>query len=379
MAFTERYVRSDAAGGGDGTTDTNSGANGALTWAEMLAYGGTVALAGIRFNVKAGTYSRTTSADAFTVTAGAATVANPCSIQGFNSSVGDLETNGRTQGGALVTTNFPAITYTTGNLTIPAFCVAAMVDITSAISGNTTSVPTTTMIRKAKIANTHATSASARAVNAGGGIFAMIDNCDLSVASSNAGTSALSAADMYVTRCLMTAGSGSGCVILANGGPLVMVGCTFRDAGFGVSAPSANSMAIIESCSYRNIAGNYNNQGSTSAPMQIANCVAWGSGGSSAWYNSTTSVRAHYQTNNAVGNMGGADVNEGNWPVIGEVALTSDPFTSSSDLTLNSTAGGGTACKGVGLFPYLDIGAWQVQAATGSILVHPGMSGGMRG
>lgn len=84
MAWTERYVRADAAGGGDGTTDANSGANGAYTLAEANAI---TTPNGIRFNVKAGTYSL----------GAAITFSQSISAdsavwwRGFNSTPGDLD------------------------------------------------------------------------------------------------------------------------------------------------------------------------------------------------------------------------------------------------------------------------------------------------
>jgi hypothetical protein len=91
------------------------------------------------------------------------------------------------------------------------------------------------------------------------------------------------------------------------------------------------------------------------------------------------------------GNSGG-----NGWPgSTGDVALTANPFTNSSagDFSLNSTSGGGAACKGAGFpgaFPggtstgHVDIGA--VQSSTGGggggnvpPVVTLGMTGGMRG
>jgi hypothetical protein len=108
VAITERYVRQDAAGGGDGTTDANSGANGAFTWAEMITDINTPR-AGYRYNVK---YSATKySLSATTTLTGDGTTTAPNIIRGFNSTPGDLDAVGRSSGGALDTTNFPWIEY----------------------------------------------------------------------------------------------------------------------------------------------------------------------------------------------------------------------------------------------------------------------------
>lgn len=52
MPLVDRYCRADAVGGGDGTTDTASGANGAWTLAEALIN----RVAGMRLNVAPGSY-----------------------------------------------------------------------------------------------------------------------------------------------------------------------------------------------------------------------------------------------------------------------------------------------------------------------------------
>lgn len=112
MAWTERYVRADAAGGGDGTTDTNSGANGAWTLAEAIA----ASNAGYRMNVRAGTYANTTTSRTFGVGAGAATTTSPKWWRGFTSTAGDLDnkpTSVLTAG-----TDFPLFTFTTGSVTM---------------------------------------------------------------------------------------------------------------------------------------------------------------------------------------------------------------------------------------------------------------------
>lgn len=74
-----------------------------------------------------------------------------------------------------------------------------------------------------------------------------------------------------------------------------------------------------------------------------------------------------------------------------DVILSADPFVNAAggDFKLNNTAGGGAACRAAGypgtlpggLIGYLDMGALQHEDAGGGggMLVHPGMSGGMRG
>src|SRR3954469_22755033 len=100
MAWTERYVRSDAAGSGDGTTNTNSGGTGAFTLAEAITHSTTNT--GIRYNVKAGTFANTTTSRTFS---GAGTTTAPNWWRGFNATIGDIDTDN--------TLTKPAWTFTT--------------------------------------------------------------------------------------------------------------------------------------------------------------------------------------------------------------------------------------------------------------------------
>jgi hypothetical protein len=105
MAWTDRYVRADAAGGGDGTTDTNSGANGAWTLAEAI----TNEAAGLRINWRAGTIASTTTSRTF---AQAGTTSSQIWWRGFNTTPGDLDAaplTSRTPG-----TDMPHLTFSTG-------------------------------------------------------------------------------------------------------------------------------------------------------------------------------------------------------------------------------------------------------------------------
>jgi len=106
--------------------------------------------------------------------------------------------------------------------------------------------------------------------------------------------------------------------------------------------------------------------------------------------NAANIAGAAASTSNAFGANGG---NYSSWNgSFGDVSLTANPFTSAGtgDYSLNSTAGGGAACKGAGfpgVFPgglstgHADIGAVQSGGggSVGGMLVHSGMTGGMRG
>lgn len=104
MAWIELYVRADAAGGGDGTTEVVGGATGAWTFAEMVAANfASAATSETRINIKSGAYSQ----GAWTWDVGVAL--NPIVYRGYNVTPGDLDQATRGPDGLLVTTNFPEI------------------------------------------------------------------------------------------------------------------------------------------------------------------------------------------------------------------------------------------------------------------------------
>lgn len=357
MAFVEKYVTNSGAGAADGSSLAN-----AWSWATML----TSLTAGQRANVQ-GAITRTTATDTFT---NGGSSSNPIAIRGISSTLGDLQSNGRVAGGALVTTGFPVVTYTTGGFTIPTFGIMESMSFTSARTTSTVlSGNANITILRCVIRNTHATSATSVGLSLTGSNLLVID-CDISADSSSSSAIAVSLTAStcpMILRSLITGNtSGAGCMTLGN--LAVVYGCSFRDAGFGITA-TANAASMIIGNSFRNISGVYIKP--SVSQRLIANNVAWGVGGSSQWYQSAGTVLENNQLYNFVGNMGVADADLGNWLNQNGVTLTADPFTSSTDLTLNNTSGGGALVRAAGYPAYLDGGAWQHQDS--------GSGGGMIG
>jgi hypothetical protein len=342
MAWTEKYVTDAGAGAADGTSLAN-----AWSWATML----TTLAAGQRANVQ-GAITRTTNTDAFT---NAGTATTPIAIRGINATAGDLEANGRTAGGALVTTNFPVVTYTTGGLTIPNGTNCEHVSFTSAKAGATLTAGSFSLLRRCTVANTHASSVSAIGYSYTQTSTATTD-CDFSCASSNTSAKALSAAGEITNSLIIGTASGAAC--FSSSGLFTLTNCMLRGGNAGAVCGSAGE---VRNCSFRDITTSYVDNTASNALISLTNNVAWGtnSGANQRWYNSTTSVRPNYQKSNFVGNMAQTDANLGDWYVYNQTTLTADPFTSSTILTLNTTAGGGAAVRAVGYPANLDGGAWQ--------------------
>ena len=98
MAFTERYVTTSGSSGNGGTNDTSDAWDFVTGWQ--------AAGAGVRINVKSGTYTISTGASIDTLST--STTANPLSVRGYNTTPGDL-VHARDSNGDLVTTGMPVL------------------------------------------------------------------------------------------------------------------------------------------------------------------------------------------------------------------------------------------------------------------------------
>lgn len=119
MAYTERYV-TDSASGGDGSSGS--------PW--TLAEAWTNAAAGDRVNIQSGSYSASGGGPS---TIG--TVTAPIVFRGYNTTIGDLDEQGRDTDGELDTTDFPVIT-TTSSLTLENFNIYQNLILTGTTSAN---------------------------------------------------------------------------------------------------------------------------------------------------------------------------------------------------------------------------------------------------
>ncbi len=189
MALTERYVNDAGSGSADGSSEAN--AMSFATFTDYMVTGGSfTAAAGDRFNIKGAITSRTTTTDTW-LNGGTAT--SPVIIRGYNSTIGDLTTLARTNGnGALVTTNYPTLTYTTGGITITgSFIIVEALSITSARTQATVTTNSGANLAFVSCAITNSgTNAKAMALDASsGGCTAL--NCDLNLTGASGGSAAI--------------------------------------------------------------------------------------------------------------------------------------------------------------------------------------------
>jgi hypothetical protein len=264
MAWTERFVRADADGAGDGTTDGTA-------W--TLTQAVTNEAAGMRINVKAGTYA---SATTVRTLAAVGTTTAPIWWRGYNTTPGDLDTSH-----AL---SLPLLTFTSGQVTVSgAHHILSNLYISGAV---TTSAQLSwsgaqgTLLRS-RVENT-GTNALSRALTLSSGSGFNLLGCWLSASPSAAIVAAMATANFNA------------------------IGTVFHGGGVGVSATNTGSLLF---CVFDNNGGN---AVSVSAVVQIIGCSIYSPGGNGVEFTSlgaSTSLLANnlfvecaaYGVNNSTG------------------------------------------------------------------------------
>jgi hypothetical protein len=356
MAWTERYVRADAAGGGDGTTDSNSGANGAWTLAEAI----TSAVGGHRVNIKAGTYANTTTTRTF---ATAGTTTTILWWRGFKTTIGDMDT--ASHGTFLAGTETPAITFTTGQFSVTgAYQKFSNLDVSSAIttSGAILNTVARTQFTRCRAENSNA-GASCNAFRESGGASSLVGCWGKSTSSAPAfrfgGNYTLSHGCVSEGGSIGFENANSGNVFtfcIARNGVVGFrtnnlasyVNVTSVDnSSHGLEIASATSLIPITNALFAKNTGYGINATASTGVNPIVNCAFW----------SNTSG----QINNILESE-----------MIGPVTETSDPFTDRTGGNYGLVPGALSRQAGTpGAFPsiattgYVDIGAVQAQAIGG--------------
>jgi hypothetical protein len=290
-AITELYVNVAGSGSGDGSSEAN--AMSLATFDDYLTTGGSVnATAGDRFNVDTGTYAQTTSVDTW-VNGGTAT--SPVIIRGYASAIGDGYLGRTNDNGALITTNMPLFTYTTGTPNVTGnFFVFESINFSSTRNGGAfVMAGTDNVLRGCVIAN--ATSgASGRCLEIQGRGTAF--DCDFSL------TNGGNAGEVGVAVTVVGA---------------KVIGCRINSTAVGVSTTSA--ALVVAGCTFYTCTGNAISVAATGAYTTIIGNTFVG-GGADAINIVTGSTIQHVILNNMITDQtgGGIDmVSTGNSALVG--------------------------------------------------------------
>jgi hypothetical protein len=362
MAYTEKYITVTGAGAHDGSDESN-----AWTLAEAITNGASAQ----RMNIKAGTYTLTGN---ITLKAGAAE--SPIVWRGYNSTIGDLMTVGRSSAtGELDTTNFPVIDGTSSGyiITLGAYNSVQNLSITGVVNNALVSgtVATSCNIWRCRIENTHSNGGGVRCIILSTTYGSVLD-CDLTWASTNATGAAVGSWRGSIHGCRVWNSSGKyGVGIGAAELGSTVHGCLVFDCVTGISCNgSGNSHNVCNNTVYNTTTALLlGSSGHTVCDNIFYKCSGYAIGGGSAGNN--------LLVNNAMGELTSGRIdpsNGGNIEEIDAITLTADPFTDAAndDYTLNTTSGGGALCRGAGAMfsGYLDVGAIQSRSAGESISVY---------
>ncbi|KKL80210.1 hypothetical protein LCGC14_2007060, partial [marine sediment metagenome] len=256
MAFTERYVTSAAGGGGAGTEGDP------WTFAEGLANG----QKGDRVNVKSDAgYSL--GADAID-NATAPDVINALVYRGYNSSIGDLEGQGRNADGTLNVTNFPVITLT-GQLTTAPFAVLEALSFVGSLSSRLVGgvIDHSHMIQ-CKFVNT---ANNASAIAWGCDDSSSLINCDCECSGASHGPVADADSAFFASGCRI---KGLGGVHLAlNHGTVLDTVIFGNTTGVGIQIRSSTLRTILQNCTIYDVGIAISTPASANlVPLCMINC-----------------------------------------------------------------------------------------------------------
>jgi hypothetical protein len=383
VAFVERYIRSDAAGGNDGTQEVDAG-GGVGPWTLAEWFGHTEG-ADRRGNIQS---DAAYSIGATTIQQGGDATTLSVS-RGYDTAIGDLEGQGRNVDGTLnidTPLDFPVITLT-GQITMKGFVVFESLNITGALS-----LP---LLRSAAIDDVQIISCNITNTqnNASASVLDLDDDCRLinsdfsCTGASHAAVISLDARN-YLKGCRIKVTADVACL---SSHLLTVSSCLFignSGAGIGMRLEtSAASFCVLEFCLFYALdtAVQFPDSAITNTAV-IVDCHA--------------TDCAKYLDNLYIGtaNIAVTEINNrtrtnttprtgiGDGILIGEITTNDPPNDPDQDYVAvgseNFRLIDGAPGVAAGLIAYSDVGAYQKEAAGGGgggLLTHPGMSGGMRG
>lgn len=276
MAWTERYVRDDAAGGGNGTTNTNTGTNGAWTLTEAVAS----YAAGQRLNVRAGIYA---SGATNRILSTAGTTTAPVWWRGFAVTPGDLDDvpDGAASGPQLTFTSGRFLINAVGHIHLSSLSLTSQ-DVSTGgtlqITGGPCSVDRCRLENTAvssagkacqlsSVGGAHLTRSWLRSTASASEVLMLGNNAFVSGCSFHGGGHGVNAIGGQVTlhRCVFNDNGADG--IRAGGAAgLYVIGCSFYSPGSdGVDFNTMpGTLSAVSDCVFNNSAGyNVNNSSGT--------------------------------------------------------------------------------------------------------------------
>lgn len=335
MAWTERYVRADADGSGDGTTDANTGATGSWTVAQaQSSYA-----AGHRVNIKAGSYSVTGGLSWAT----AGTTTSPVWFRGYKTTIGDMDAAGRG-------------TFMSGT-EIPAFSL-----------GSNRNVSTANFLHFSNLDFQSSQTSNAVARATGESTIYVRCRAECTAANVNGRAYELSGVDsgIYASSAIATS-TASACVVLGDRGTVINSRITGGIVGYSGSittsvignvfisqAGDAMTFANFTRCV---VVGNmiYSPAGDgwKFASGTPTHCIIYGNvfsevGSYGIENGSGTNTAKIQRINNAFYiPTSGQELGMSDWEQIGAITLTADPFVNAAagDFNINATAGGGALLR----------------------------------
>lgn len=370
MAITERYVNNAGSGAADGTSEAN--AMSFATFTDYMVTGGSfTAAAGDRFNLKVdGTYARTTTTDTW-VNGGSAT--SPVIVRGYNSAIGDGNL-GRTNGnGALITTNMPVITYTTGRISITgAFIFVESLNVSGAPSNALVTPFSDCVVKSCKVVNS-STNASAVAISSGARSITF--DCDAELSGASGASCAVNAAGAGCRILNNRIKGGPGIGMLCSGGAAVIGNVIFAQTGIGISMNSTSGAPLIYGNTVVGGAGDAINVITATTGLQciIRNMITDNTGDGIDMVSTANAAFAAY--NRTRDNANGYN-NAGDWITATQYGdVTTDTGSASSDY-VNSGSNDysiiqTSPARAAGWFKYSTIGAlqpqsWETSSTSGS-------------